>query len=91
MQKIAATLPLSREEAEPQKLSLKKQSLNKNLKEEEPGQPPKSKNNTKNIISSLLFLALTKSEEVWLMDNDASKHMTVSNRILQTISIRSSM
>jgi hypothetical protein len=60
MQKIAGIFPLSREEkvsSMPQ-LPLKKQSLNMNLKEEEPGQPPKSKNNTKNIISSQLFLAL---------------------------------
>ena len=60
MQKIAGTLPLSREEkvsSMPQ-LLLKKQSLNMNLKEEEPGQPPKRKNNTKNIISSHLLLEL---------------------------------
>jgi hypothetical protein len=60
MQKIAGTLPLSREEkvsSMPQ-LPLKKLSLNRNLKEEEPGQPSKSKNNTKNILSSQLFLAL---------------------------------
>jgi hypothetical protein len=60
MQKITGILPLSREEkvsSMPQ-LPLKKQSLNRNLKEEELGQPPKSKNNTKNIISSQLFLAL---------------------------------
>jgi hypothetical protein len=60
MQKIARIPPLSREEkvnSMPQ-LPLKKHSLNKNLKEEEPVQPPKSKNNTKNIISSHLFLAL---------------------------------
>jgi hypothetical protein len=60
MQKIAGTLLHSREEkvgSMPQ-LPLKKHSLNGNLKEEEPGLPPKSKNNTKNIISAQPSLAL---------------------------------
>jgi hypothetical protein len=60
MKNIAGTLPHSREEKVgymPQ-LSLKKQSLKKNLKEEEPRLPPKNKNNTKNIISSHPSLAL---------------------------------
>jgi hypothetical protein len=60
MKNIAGTLPLSREEKVsfmPQ-LQLKKHSLNKNLKEEEPWQPPKSKKITKNIISYHLFLDL---------------------------------
>jgi hypothetical protein len=60
MQNIAGTLPLNREEkvSYMPRFPVKKHSLNRNLKEEEPGQPPKSKNNTKNIISSHLFLAL---------------------------------
>jgi hypothetical protein len=59
MQEIAGTLPLSREEKESSKpqLLLKRLNLKRNLKEDKPGLPPKSKNNIKNIISSQLFLA----------------------------------
>jgi hypothetical protein len=60
MQKIAATLPLSREKnvSSMLQLPLKKQSHNMNPKEEKPRQPPKRKKNTNNIISYQLFLAL---------------------------------
>jgi hypothetical protein len=59
MQDIAGTLPLSRKEKEGSKpqLPLKRLNLKRNLKEDKLGQPPKSKNNIKNIISSQLFLA----------------------------------
>jgi hypothetical protein len=60
MQKIAGTLLHNRQEkvgSMPQ-LPLKKQSFKRNLKEEEPGLPPKNKNNTENIISSQPSLAL---------------------------------
>jgi hypothetical protein len=60
MQEIAGILPLNREEKESSKpqLLLKRLNLNRNLKEDKLGQPPKSKNKIKNIISSQLFLAL---------------------------------
>jgi hypothetical protein len=60
MQNISRTLPHRREEkvgSMPQ-LPLKKKSLKRKIKEEEPGLPPKNKNNIENIISSHPSLAL---------------------------------
>jgi hypothetical protein len=68
MQKIAGTLPHSRggKVGSMPQLQLKKKSIKRNLKEEE----------EEYYLISALSSTITKSEDVWLMDSGASKHMT---------------
>jgi len=80
MQEIAGTLPLSRKEKEGSKpqLPLMRLNLNRSLKEDKQTKAATKEQEQQQeyYLISALSGTITKSEEIWLMDSGASKHMT---------------
>jgi hypothetical protein len=79
MQEIAGTLPLSREEKESSKPQLLLKRLNlkrKPQRRQTRAATKEQEQHQKYYLISALSGTITKSEEIWLMDNGASKHMT---------------